>query len=308
MNKIPPALKALLEKQQYRFAGKHSGVKLCTWVKKSMRDEGVCYKEKFYGIKSHRCLQMTPSVAWCPNRCLYCWRAIEKTIDNEMDPKDIDDPKTILDQAISAQQQLLTGFGGFSGTNMQKFKEAQEPNQIAISLSGEPTSYPKIAELIDEAKSRGMTTFIVTNGQFPERIKDIDPYQLYLSVDAPNEDIYKKIDQPKYKDFWKRFIESAKIMGKKTCRKAVRLTIVKGFNDIYPEKYLEIINMTKADFIEVKAYMHVGFSQHRLPKEAMPLHDEVIEFAKKIEQASNGVYKITNESKLSRVVLLEKQG
>ena len=307
MNRISPDLKDLLEKQQYRFAGKHSGVKLCTWLKKSMRDEGVCYKEKFYGIKSHRCLQMTPAIAWCPNRCLYCWRAIDKTIDNDMDQEDIDDPKTILDEAISAQQQLLTGFGGFSGTNMQKFKEAQTPNQIAISLSGEPTAYPKIAELIEEAKSRGMTTFIVTNGQFPKRMKDIDPYQLYLSVDAPTEDIYKKIDQPRYKDFWKRFIDSAEIMGKKNCRKAVRLTIVKGFNDIYPDKYVDIINLTKAEFIEVKAYMHVGFSQHRLSKEAMPLHDEVRDFAKLIEKASKGKYKITNESRPSRVVLLERK-
>ena len=284
MNRISPDLKDHLEKQQYRFAGRHSAVKLCTWLKKSLRDEGVCYKEKFYGIKAHRCLQMTPAIAWCPNRCLYCWRSIEKTIDNDMDQEDIDDPKTILDEAIKQQVSLMTGFGGNEKTNMVKFREAQTPNQIAISLSGEPTAYPKIAQLIEEAKSRGMTTFVVTNGQFPKRIQEIDPYQLYLSVDAPTEDIYKKIDQPRYKDFWKRFTDSAKIMGKKTCRKAVRLTIVKGFNDIYPDKYIDIINLTKADFIEVKAYMHVGFSQHRLSKEAMPLHDEVVDFAKKIEK------------------------
>jgi tRNA wybutosine-synthesizing protein 1 len=305
-NTIEPSLKTILEKQQYRLAGKHSAVKLCTWLKKSMRDLGVCYKEKFYGIKSHRCLQMTPSISWCPNRCLYCWRSIEETSDNDMDPKDIDDPKTILDSAIEQQRSLIVGFKGFDGTNIEKFKEAQNPNQIAISLSGEPTSYPKINELVEEAKSRGMTTFVVTNGQFPNRLKDLDPYQLYLSIDAPTKEIYKKLDQPKYKDFWDRFIESAKIMGQKSCKKAVRLTIVQGFNDNHIKEYIDLIELTKADYIEVKAYMHVGFSQNRLPKSAMPTHIYIQEFAKQLENNSKNKYKITKESPESRVVLLER--
>ena len=50
-----------LQKMGYRFAGNnyHAAAKICHWTKKSILDEGVCYKEKFYGIKSHRCLQMS---------------------------------------------------------------------------------------------------------------------------------------------------------------------------------------------------------------------------------------------------------
>ncbi|MBN1159983.1 MAG: 4-demethylwyosine synthase TYW1, partial [Candidatus Diapherotrites archaeon] len=62
-----------LEKQQYRVVGNHSVVKICEWCKKSLRGEGVCYKQKFYGIKSHRCLQMSPALL-CDQRCLFCWR------------------------------------------------------------------------------------------------------------------------------------------------------------------------------------------------------------------------------------------
>ena len=45
-----------LEKKGYRFAGKnvHAGNKICHWTRKSIVDEGTCYKEQFYGIKSHR--------------------------------------------------------------------------------------------------------------------------------------------------------------------------------------------------------------------------------------------------------------
>jgi wyosine [tRNA(Phe)-imidazoG37] synthetase (radical SAM superfamily) len=29
---------------------------------------------EFYGIRSHRCLQMTPVVDQCTHNCLFCWR------------------------------------------------------------------------------------------------------------------------------------------------------------------------------------------------------------------------------------------
>ena len=60
-------LKLLLEKQQYAFIGEHSAIKICEWTKRSLKDQGVCYKEKFYGINSHRCCQMTPAVNFCQN-------------------------------------------------------------------------------------------------------------------------------------------------------------------------------------------------------------------------------------------------
>ncbi|RLE41207.1 4-demethylwyosine synthase TYW1, partial [Candidatus Woesearchaeota archaeon] len=54
---IPDELRKVLEKQQYAFIGRHSAIKICYWTKKSLLDEGVCYKQQFYGIKSHRCCQ-----------------------------------------------------------------------------------------------------------------------------------------------------------------------------------------------------------------------------------------------------------
>ncbi|MFB6308947.1 MAG: 4-demethylwyosine synthase TYW1, partial [Haloarculaceae archaeon] len=38
----------------------HTAVQTCGWTKNAVRGEGKCYKYIFYGIESHRCIQMTP--------------------------------------------------------------------------------------------------------------------------------------------------------------------------------------------------------------------------------------------------------
>src|SRR5216110_2242418 len=67
----------VLERQGYRIVGEHSGVKLCHWTKASLTKGVGCYKQTFYGIESHRCLQMTPTVDACNLACQFCWRTQE---------------------------------------------------------------------------------------------------------------------------------------------------------------------------------------------------------------------------------------
>ena len=291
-----------MTRQHYRIIGSHSAAKLCGWLKKSIRDGGFCYKQKFYGIQSHRCLQMTPWIGCC-NRCVYCWRVIEK---NPIKFDKIDEPKDIVESSIEAQRKLISGFPGWEGTNMKKWKEANSPNNAAISLVGEPTMYPKISELIREFKKQGFTTFLVTNGQFPERLEEMagssEPAQLYISLDAPDSRIYKRIDRPMLPDFWKRLEKSLEIMNSFSCRKVIRLTMVKGWNMARPEEYAKLIERSGCDFVEVKGYMHVGESQKRLPRDAMPYHKDVQEFAGQLSKESGYAY--ADEQKESRVVLL----
>ena len=197
-----------LEKQGYRFTGKHSSVKICTWTKKSLLDEGVCYKERFYGIRSYLCCQMTPCM-FCSNTCLYCWRDMDSFTGLKIGGK-IDEPKEIIDNCIKKQRELLNGFPGNKKINMKKFKEAQDPLHFAISLSGEPTIYPYLGELIDELFKMKKTSFLVTNGQFPNALKRLSrlPTQLYVSLDAPTKQIYKKLDRPRLKDYWGRLCDT----------------------------------------------------------------------------------------------------
>lgn len=301
------ALKALLEKQQYRFVGNHSAVKICTWTKKSLRDEDVCYKQSFYGIRCHLCCQMTPAVNHCPNSCVFCWRPLEFNLGTEI--KKEDSPKDIIKNCVEGQRELLSGFGGNEKVNLDKLRDAQEPMHFAISLSGEPTVYSKLNELIKGLHDLGKTTFVVTNGMYPDRLENIEPpTQLYLSVDAPNKELFQKIDRPALIDGWKRLNRSLEVLKKlkgKT-RTVIRITLIKSMNDENIEGYVGLLKKADPDYIELKAYMFVGSSRQRLSIENMPRHHEVQEFANKIIEKYPGL-KIIDEKIESRVVLLGKE-
>jgi len=301
--------KQALENAHYEIVGRHSAVEICSWNKKSLLDEGVCYKQKFYGINSHRCCQMTPSAGWCDQKCIFCWRAQELNEGIQMN-SDVDDPKEIVDGCIKAQKRKLSGFKGNEKTNMEKWKEAQEPMHFAISLTGEPTLYPKLVELIKEIHSREKTTFLVTNGQHPEVLLKLKqenalPTQLYVSLDAPNKELHKKIDVPINKDAWERLNKTLEVLKNLDCRKVIRITLIKGINDCCIPEYAKLIKKAGNAMIEVKAYMFIGHSRKRMKEENMPFHEDVMEFSKKL--ADELGWKILDESKPSRVALLAKE-
>ena len=109
---ISDKLKQVLERMQYALVGKSSAVQVCRWTKQSLAEKGVCWKEKFYGIKSHRCCQMSPCVMNCENSCVHCWRPIEYNLGKTMKFSDVDNPKIILDKIVEARKKLMTGHGG----------------------------------------------------------------------------------------------------------------------------------------------------------------------------------------------------
>ncbi len=296
--------KKTLEKQHNYITGNHSAVKVCTWTKKSLKGEGVCYKQKFYGIRSHLCCQMSPAVGFCPNKCVFCWRPMEYTNTNEiMEP---DEPKKVIENSIHGQKRLISGLGGYEGLDKEKFKEAQEPMHFAISLTGEPMMYPKIGDLMDYLHNMGKSTFLVSNGVFPERLKSLDvmPTQLYISVDAPTKEIYEKIVNPALDESWEKLMHTLEILSglKDKTRTTLRLTLIKNMNMVNPGKWGDLIQKASPLFVEVKAYMFVGYSRQRLSIENMPRHFEIKEFAKEIAESCG--YKIVDEKEESRVVLL----
>lgn len=294
-----------LESSGYRFVGSHNhaAAKICHWTKQSILDKGVCYKEKFYGIESHRCLQMAPAVPNCQQKCEFCWRDLSY-IQTQWEGE-YDDPKTIIDEAVKAQNNLLCGFFGNDKANKEKLEESKTPTNAAISLAGEPMLYPEIDELIAEFNRRNFTTFVVSNGQCVDKLKNLEnePYQLYLSLDAPTKKIYNDVCQPQISEGWDNLNQSLDTLASFNSRTCIRTTCVKGRNMTNPEKYAELIKKASPDFVEIKAYMCVGSSRHRLTPDNMPTFDEVKSFAQKIGE--NCGKKIVNESEVSRVVLLQ---
>lgn len=302
---LSPETKKELEKQQYRLVGDHSAVKICAWTRNMINHKGGCYKYKFYGINSHQCLQMTTSLS-CANRCLFCWRGYKAPVAKEW-IGETNSPQFILEESIKAHQKLLVGFGGSDKADKEKLAQSKTVRHVALSLTGEPILYPRLNELIDLFHQNKISTFLVTNGQYPEQIKNLKPVtQLYCSVDAPTKEMLKEIDLPLFSDYWERLNKSLEYLAKKKERTCLRITLIKEINDVFPEKYAELIHLGDPDFVEVKSYMHVGLSRYRLQRENMPLHEEIVAFSEQLIKYLPD-YEIVSEHISSRVVLFAKK-
>jgi wyosine [tRNA(Phe)-imidazoG37] synthetase (radical SAM superfamily) len=155
--------------------------------------------------------------------------------------------ETLINRALTTPEEI-----------MQAHTEAMMPNHAAISLDGEPLLYPKISGLVQEFKKRNMTTFIVTNGTLSDTIRDLDPLpsQLYITLPAPNEQIYKKVCRPMVKDGWDKINTSLDLLDSLSCRTLVRLTAIKNLNidEQYIKNYIDIIRKANPNFFEIKGF------------------------------------------------------
>ncbi len=303
---MKPEYKKILEKQHYAIVGYHTAVKLCHWMKQSLINKRECYKQTFYGIKTHRCLQMTPSINQCNQMCLFCWRHqgfSEKNFEK------IDDPLFILEKSIEAQRKLITGFKGNNRCDMKKWEEANNPKMLACSLSGEPTIYPFLGDFFKECHRKEITTFLVTNATNPKALENLNtlPKQLYVSIVAPNEDIYKKICSPLVPKGWHKINQTLSLLPSLNTRTVIRHTLVNGWNmdEKYIKEYAKLIKKANPMFVEPKGYVLVGYSRKRMTIKNMPTHKQVKIFSKKLAEESS--YNYLSEKSDSRVVLLSKK-
>ena len=306
---LAATLSGALRKQKYHLVGNHSAVKRCKWLYESIVNDRPCYKQRFYGIKSHRCIQMTPSLFYCTQECLFCWRAqsgdLEATWDEMKIPK-ANSPEEIVEGCFKAQEKILTGYKGNPKTNWRKFQEALNPKQVAISLTGEPTLYDQLGDLIQLFSRRGLTTFLVSNGTLTSKLSNLskEPTQLYISVCAPNEEVYKQVCRPILPKAWVKLNETLDFLQSFRCPTVVRTTLVKEHNMDHLDQYAKLVEKANPTYVEAKAYMHIGFSNLRLSFECMPTHKEVLDFAAQLAEKTG--YKIIDEAPESRVVLLSR--
>lgn len=218
-----------------------------------------------------------------------------------------DEPETLIEEMIEVQRSLLAGFKGNPKVEKAKLKEAFNPTNAAISLIGESLLYPRLSDFIEILHRRGMTSFLVTKGTVPEGLEnlDVNPTNLYISLCSPDEEVFEKLERPLVPNGWSRVLRSLELMSTfKNSRKVIRITLVKGWNMSGIEKYARLIEKSNCDFIEPKAYMWVGESILRLPREAMPSLEEVLEFARKLSEETG--YRFVDFFKPSRVALLAR--
>jgi len=278
---LEPGVRDQLEKQQYRIVGDTGAVKLCHWMRQKLIHGRACYKEEFYGINTHRCLQMTPTVNVCNFRCLFCWRYHGMT---GMGESGHPEPEELLEQCIAEQRMLVSGFKGDPRCDPGMWEESRNPTQVAISLSGEPTLYPELGEFIRLCHRRGMTTFLVTNGSVPKALENLStlPSQLYVTVAAPNEELFDKLCVPQFSGAWGKLMETLALLPSLSTRTVVRHTLVKGWNLGWEDEYARLDDVADPTFIESKGFVFVGDSRRRMSIDNMPSHAEVREFSRRL--------------------------
>ncbi len=311
--KVPQHVRELMEKQGYKFVLNHSAIKPCYWFREALMRGRTCYKNKFFGITTWSCLQMTPTASFCNLQCLYCWRLNASDMPPDFRWKEIpeegarwDDPEDVAEESIRIHRMLVQGYKGVKVFSKEWLREAEEPRHAAISLTGEPMLYPYIGGLVDAYRRRGMTTFIVTNGTLPERLESIErePTQLYVTVPAYEEGLYKRITRPLIPDAWQRLNRTLELIQSLSAPTVMRITVIKGLNMEKPEEWAKLIEKYEPTYVEPKAYMYVGYSRRRLSRANMPSHAEVREFAEALVEETG--YKILSEVPESRVVLLSR--
>jgi tRNA wybutosine-synthesizing protein 1 len=295
-----------LTKQGYQLLGSHSGVKLCRWTKAMLRGRGGCYKHTFYGIQSFQCMEMTPSLA-CANKCVFCWRHHSNPVGKTW-RWEVDEPRRLVDEAIQKHRFMVKQYRGVPGVQPERLEEAMQIKHCALSLVGEPIMYPHINQFVDMLHKEGISTFLVTNAQFPERIVQMAPVtQLYVSVDASTQDSLKAIDRPLFKDFWQRFIDSLKALKHKQQRTVYRLTLVKDVNmsDAEIREYAGLVSLGRPTFIEIKGVTFCGESNaSNLTMGNVPWHHEVRNFALQLCKLLDGNYELACEHAHSCCVLI----
>ena len=306
---VPDEIIGMLQRQKYHLVGNHSAVKRCRWLYNSIVQDRPCYKQKFYGLKSHQCLQMSPSVFHCTLGCVFCWRAQSGDHDLRWDEKQMptwDDPETIIEGCIREQKRILSGYKATPNADQTKRLEALSPKHAAISLTGEPTIYPHLDELIKGFHRRGFTTFLVSNGTIPEALSNLseEPTQLYISVSAFNKTKFAQICRPQIQEAWKKLNESLELLSSFKCPTVIRFTLARHLNLEYPLNFAKMVRTVNPTYLEPKAYMHVGFSRLRMNGSNMPTHKEIKDFASQLSIEMG--YNLLNESPDSRVVLLSR--
>jgi tRNA wybutosine-synthesizing protein 1 len=226
---------------------------------------------------------------------------------DEMKLPNWDSAEEIAQGSLKAQAKILSGYNGNPKTNWKRLTEALTPKHVAISLSGEPTLYKHLGDLIYAFRNRGLTTFLVSNGTVPSKLAELneEPTQLYISVCAPNETVFRRVCRPQFPNAWAKLNETLDILPSFRCPTVIRMTLVKGHNMKFADGYAKLVEKANPTYIEAKAYMHVGFSGLRLDYESMPTHEEVYDFATRLAERTG--YAIIDEAVESRVVLLSKR-
>ena len=245
----------------------------------------------------------------------------------------MDPPEMLVEGALQNHYKMIKQMRGVPGVLPERFEEGFQVRHCALSLVGEPIMYPEINTFTELLHEKGISSYLVTNAQFPEEMKTLKPVtQLYISIDASTKDALKAVDRPLNRDFWERFTSCIEQLALRLERTVFRLTLgrpkdyiqvtylnctihdfglhissfylVKGWNAEEIDNYAKLVLMGKPDFIEVKGVTYCGTSKaSKLTMENVPWHEEVIFFVQKLADQLPD-YEIACEHEHSNCILI----
>jgi len=227
------------------------------------------------------------------------------------DPSEIDwdSPEELFEAVVDAYYKTLKAYNPKYNKTVDRemWEDAMKgPDHLATSLIGEPLMYPMIDDLMYLGKKHGMTTFIVTNGTFPKVLENMHtlPHQLYISVVGADYKTWAYLTRPLWnaREQWENLLKTLELAQSLGIRIVFRITAVKDYNLIHPEKYARLIELAEPDFVEVKGYSWVGRSRERLPKSAQPSMEDIRSFAFMLSELTG--YEVKDEVIRARIVML----
>jgi len=320
---LKPEQREALQQKGYEVIGTHSAVKMCRWTKNSLKGKGQCYKHSFYGISSHQCMEATPSLA-CANKCTFCWRSHTNPVAMRW-VFDEDEPERLVEGMVEAHGRKFVNQVVLSGAAQEKrAAEAAEVRHCALSLVGEPVLYPRVGEFLSQLHARRISTFLVTNGQFPEQLEALPRVtQLYCSIDAPDPEELVRVGRPLFVDAWERLLRSLdalRMHGQRGTRTVCRLTLQKGsLTREAARGYAKLVRRAAPDFVEAKGVTPVPqFAKYGMTlADTVPTHSEVRDFAALLQEELANVepegdaapvdgYALAAEHRHSNAVLLAR--
>jgi tRNA wybutosine-synthesizing protein 1 len=60
---------------------------------------------------------MSPSLAWCQEKCIFCWRPSEWMKKTKMKKSEVESPEEIISGCVEQRKRLLAGIGGAFDVN-----------------------------------------------------------------------------------------------------------------------------------------------------------------------------------------------
>jgi tRNA wybutosine-synthesizing protein 1 len=141
----------------------------------------------------------------------------------------------------------------------------------------------------------------------PKALERLDPLptQLYVTVAAPNEEIYRKLCVPRVPDGWKLLQRTLELLPSLGTRTVIRHTLVEGWNVGWEDEYARLDAVAEPLFIEPKGYVFVGDSRQKMGVRNMPSQEHVRQFAQMLMKELGG-YEVYRERPDSRVVALTR--